>query len=213
MTPTGRSALVAGATGLVGGELVRQLAERPSYARVAILLRRPPETPLPGRVEPVLVDYEQLDRSAAWFAVDDVFCALGTTIRQAGSQAAFRRVDHDYVVAVARLARERGARHFLLVSTVFADAASRAFYNRVKGEVEEAVRALGYPSLTIARPSLLLGNRPELRLGEELVKPLGWFFPRAYRPIHARHVAAALIGAAERGAPGEHVLQSADMQP
>ena len=211
MTPTARSALVAGATGLVGGELVRQLAEHPSYARLAVLLRRLPEAPLPERVEPVLVDYEHLDRSAAWFAVDDLFCALGTTIRQAGSQAAFRRVDHDYVVAVAQLARERGARHFLLVSSLGADARSRVFYSRVKGEVESAVRTPGYPSLTIVRPSLLLGPRSEFRLGEALVKPLAPLFPRRYRPVHARAVAATMIRAALEDRPGVRIIESRDI--
>jgi uncharacterized protein YbjT (DUF2867 family) len=140
-----------------------------------------------------------------------VFCALGTTIRTAGSRAAFRRVDHDYVVSLARLARAHGARHFLLVSSVGADPRSRVFYSRVKGEVESAVQTLGYPSLTIVRPSLLLGPRSEFRLGEALVKPLGPLFPRRYRPVHARAVAATMIRAALEDRSGVRIVESREI--
>jgi uncharacterized protein YbjT (DUF2867 family) len=208
-TAPGRIALVAGATGLVGGELVRQLATSPDYARVTALVRR--ATTLPAGVVPLTVDFEQLPQSAEHLGAEHVFCALGTTIKHAGSQAAFRRVDHDYVVLLARLARERGARHFLLVSSLGADPGSRVFYSRVKGEVETAVRQLGYPSLTIVRPSLLLGPRNEFRLGEALMKPLGPLLPRRYRPVPARAVAATLIRAARHDAPGVWVIESREI--
>jgi uncharacterized protein YbjT (DUF2867 family) len=194
----------------VGGELVRQLAAHPAYAKVVILARRQPSALSPP-VEPVVVDYERLDAHVASLVADDVFCALGTTIRTAGSQDAFRRVDHDYVLEVARLARVQGARHFLLVSSLGANPASRVFYSRVKGEVEVAVQQLGYPSLTIVRPSLLLGDRAEFRLGEALAKPFGILVPRRYRPVHARAVAAAMIGAAVRGWLGTHIVESRDI--
>lgn len=210
MTPArGASALVAGATGLVGRELLRQLAEAP-YGRVGALLRRVPDD-LPSAVTPIVADFEHLDRVADRLAVDDVFCALGTTIRTAGSQEAFRRVDHDYVVALARLARARGARHFLLVSSLGADPRSRVFYSRVKGEVEAAVQAVGYPSVTIVRPSLLLGARQEFRLGERLMQPLGPLMPRRFRPVHARAVAATLLRAARAAEPGVQVIESRDI--
>jgi uncharacterized protein YbjT (DUF2867 family) len=200
---------VAGATGLVGGELVRQLAARADFARVIALVRRAID--VPTRVIPLTTDFEHLERIVEHLGVDHVFCALGTTIRKAGSQAAFRRVDHDYVVSLARLALERGARHFLLVSSLGANPRSRVFYSRVKGEVEAAVQTLGYPRVTIARPSLLLGPRSEFRVGERLMKPLGPLMPRRYRPVHARAVAATLIRAAEDDAPGVHVIESRDI--
>lgn len=207
MTPP--TALVAGGTGLVGGELVRQLAAHGEYARVTALVRRSAD--LPDPVVPLAGDFERLEGVADQLGADHVFCALGTTIRKAGSRAAFRRVDHDYVVSLARLARAHGARHFLLVSSVGADPRSRVFYSRVKGEVEAAVQTLGYPSLTIVRPSLLLGPRSEFRLGEALVKPLGPLFPRRYRPVHARAVAATMIRAALEGQPGMRIVESREI--
>jgi uncharacterized protein YbjT (DUF2867 family) len=204
-----RTALVAGATGLVGGELVRQLAAHGGYARVTALVRRPAD--LPDTVVPLTADFERLEDVADQLAAGHVFCALGTTIRTAGSRAAFRRVDHDYVVSLARLARAHGARHFLLVSSVGADPRSRVFYSRVKGEVESAVQTLGYPSLTIVRPSLLLGPRSEFRLGEALVKPLGPLFPRRYRPVHARAVAATMIRAALEDRSGVRIVESREI--
>jgi len=205
-----RTALVAGSTGLVGSELVRQLAANPGYAGVAALVRRP-VADFPGAVTAVIADFEQLDEVGEGLDRDHVFCALGTTMRTAGSREAFRRVDHDYVVTLARLARERGARHFLLVSSVGADPRSRVFYLRVKGEVETAIRSLGYPSITIVRPAMLLGDRTEFRLGEVLMKPLGPLMPRTYRPVHARAVAATLIRAALDDRPGVRIIESREI--
>ena len=202
---------MAGATGLVGGELVRQLAALPAYSAVRILTRRVLDTRLPG-VEQLVVDFERLDTLADQLTADDVFCALGTTIRKAGSQAAFRRVDHDYVLDVARLARARGARHFLLVSSIGANPASRVFYGRVKGDIERAIQLLGYPSVTIIRPSLLLGHRAEFRLGEVLAKPLGVLLPRRYRPVHASAVAATMIAAAADPSSGVRIIESKEIR-
>ena len=208
---TGTTALVAGSTGLVGQELLRQLAAATGYGRVVALTRRPLATSYGDRVREVVVDFERLDAASDALAADHVYCALGTTIRKAGSQPAFRRVDHDYVVTLARVARDRGAGHFLLVSSLGANPRTRVFYGRVKGEVEAAVQALGYPSVTIVRPSLLLGDRAEFRLGEALAKPFGALMPRRYRPVHARAVAATLIRAAREGRPGVRVIESRDI--
>jgi uncharacterized protein YbjT (DUF2867 family) len=202
---------VAGSTGLVGRELLRQLARSTAYDRVAALTRRPLGPSAGDRVREVTVDFERLHAAGDALAADHVFCALGTTIRTAGSRAAFRRVDHDYVVSLGRVARERGASHFLLVSSLGADPRSRVFYSRVKGEVEAAVRTLGYASVTIVRPSLLLGNRAEFRLGEALVKPLGPLMPRRLRPVHVRAVAATLIRAAVENRPGVRIIESRDI--
>jgi uncharacterized protein YbjT (DUF2867 family) len=204
-----RTALVAGATGLVGGELLRQLATNSAYARVTALVRRAAD--LPQGVVPVIADFERLDQAAEHLGANHVFCALGTTIRKAGSQAAFRRVDHHYVVSLARLARERGARHFLLVSSIGADARSRVFYPRVKGEVEADVQTLGYPSLTIVRPSFLLGPRAEFRLVEALMTPVVPLLPRRFRGVQAWAVAATLIRAATEDRSGVRVIESREI--
>lgn len=206
-------AIVAGATGLVGRALVRQLAHDPAWREVRALVRRMPrgEAGSPTLVQ-VPVDYERLDPPPSWAAADQVFCALGTTIRQAGSQAAFRRVDYDYPVALARAARASGARHFLLVSAVGADPHSRVFYNRVKGEVETAIAELGFRSVTIARPSLLLGKRAEPRLGEQVGKVLGLLAPARWRPVPAERVARALVEAAREDRPGVRIIENPELR-
>jgi uncharacterized protein YbjT (DUF2867 family) len=206
----GRRVLLAGATGLVGGECLALLAADESVSAVTAPVRRLPKAP-PGRgskVHFVEVDFDRLETQPALFSVDQVVCALGTTIKQAGSREAFRRVDFDYPLAIARLAREAGARHFLLVSALGADPESAVFYSRVKGELERAILALGYPSATIVRPSLLLGDRREFRLGEEIAKRFAWAIPGKYRPVRARDVAAALIGAAREDRGGCRIIES-----
>ena len=205
-------AIVAGATGLVGSALVEQLAADPTWREVRALVRRtPPE--MSGRmVVPVPVDYSHLDPPPAWAAADHVFCALGTTMRQAGSAAEFRRVDLEFPLALARATLLRGARHFLLVSAVGAAPDSRVFYNRVKGEVEQAVAALGFRAVTIARPSLLLGRRREPRMGEQMGKVLGLLAPPRWRPVRADQVARALLEAARRDEPGVRTLENRELR-
>ena len=171
----------------------------------------PPELAGPT-VVPVQVDYARLDPPPPWAAADHVFCALGTTMRQAGSREAFRRVDLEYPVALARAALRQGARHFLLVSAVGAAPGSWFFYNRVKGEVEAAIGALGFRSVTIARPSLLLGPRPERRVGEQVGKLLGVLAPPRWRPVAAARVAQALVEAAKADLPGRCVLENSDLR-
>ena len=206
-------AIVAGATGLVGQALMRQLAAESTWREVRALVRAalPPDLSGPTVVA-VQPDYARLEPPPLWAAADHVFCALGTTMRQAGSAAAFRRVDFDYPVALARAARARGARHFLLVSALGADPASRVFYNRVKGEVEAAIITLGFRSVTIARPSLLLGRRTEPRLAEQLGKVLGVLAPPRWRPVPASRVARALVDAAKRDAPGVRILENRELR-
>ena len=210
---TGAIAIVAGATGLVGRELVHQLGAERTWGEVRALVRQqmPPELAGPT-VVPVQVDYTRLDPPPPWASADHVFCALGTTMRQAGSAAAFRRVDFEYPVALARAALLRGARHFLLVSALGAAPGSRVFYNRVKGEVEAAIGALGFRSVTIARPSLLLGPRPELRVGEQVGKVLGFLAPPRWKPVTAARVARALVDAAKADVAGVRVLENRDLR-
>lgn len=212
-SPPSNSAVVIGATGLVGRECVRQLAARPEFARVAAVSRRAlPDDLQSPRVQTVLVDFDHLDASRDAFQVSHVFCAFGTTIKQAGSRERFRRVDRDYPLRAAQLARAAGAQHFLLVSSVGASPASRTFYLRVKGELEQAIAALNFPSFTVVRPSLLLGDRNEFRLGEEIAMRLGWALPRRYRAVHVRDVARTLVDAAVENRGGMRVIENPEIR-
>lgn len=160
-----------------------------------------------------IVDFGRPDEWRDQVAADQTICALGTTIKKAGSREAFRQVDYEYPLMVARAALNAGSRHFLLVSAMGADANSPLFYNRVKGELEAAIFRLGFPRVSIFRPSLLLGDRREFRPGEAIGQVLGrWFriaIPRQYQPIHARTVAAAMVRIAVEDPPGNRVLASA----
>lgn len=204
-------AIVAGATGLIGQQLVRQLAVDGAWREVRALVRGSlPPTLASRNVVGVTADYARLEPAPAWAQADQVFCALGSTIRQAGSQEAFRKVDFEYPAALARAARSLGARHFLLVSALGAAADSSVFYSRVKGEVEAAIIALGFRSVTIARPSLLLGRVPPRRT-EGLGEMIGFLVPPRWRPVQAASVAKRLIEAAKRDTPGVRILENRDL--
>jgi len=190
-----RAAAVVGATGLVGGYVVRRLLDDGRWRLVRTVGRRPLDIRHP-RLEQAVGEVLEDGPWTAALAVDDVFCCLGTTIGKAGSQEAFRAVDHGAVVRVAQAARRRDATCFLLVSSLGADPDSRVFYSRVKGEVERDVAALGFSSCVVLRPSLLLGPRAERRPGERLaawlLRPLGPLLG-PFRPIPADAVAAAMV--------------------
>ncbi|MGD2135551.1 MAG: NAD(P)H-binding protein [Gemmatimonadales bacterium] len=215
---TERAALVAGATGLVGGHCLDLLLADPGYAAVHSVGRRPSGRTSPKLTEHI-VDFADLANLTTIAAVDlSVFCCLGTTMRRAGSRAAFRRVDLEYPLALAHAARDVGARCFVVVSALGADPGGATFYARVKGELERELRAVGFPSLIIARPSLLLGDRTEFRLGERVAAMLGRVVGsllvgglRRYRPIHARMVARALGRLADERPPGVRVVESHEL--
>ena len=212
-TPAGKSILVAGATGLVGRECVDLLLAQPAFTRITALVRRPLVNEIDSeRLKIERVDFDRLDDRQEVFGVDSIVCALGTTMRQAGSEPAFRHVDFDFPLAVARIGIARGARHFLLVSSAGASAASGRFYLRVKGELEDAVTELGYPSLTIVRPSFLVGDRAEPRFGEGMARRWAFLFPARLRPVKATRVAAALVHAASEEAPGKRVIENREIQ-
>jgi uncharacterized protein YbjT (DUF2867 family) len=202
--------LLAGATGLVGRHVLRlALADSRIDQVVAPARRALPES---EKLVAPIVDFEHLPEDAAWWRVDAVICTLGTTLKSAGTREAFRRVDHDYPLAVARIAWRHGTRTYALNSALGADASSRIFYNRVKGEVEQALGRLGFTSLTHVRPGLIGGSREEFRLGERIMMSvlgaLGPLLPRAWRINPAENIARALIEAAIRAEPGVHVVAS-----
>jgi len=212
-------ALIAGASGLVGGHLLQQLLAAPEYDGVVSVGRRrlPVEHP---KLQQEIVDFAALEKNGTDLHCDDAFCCMGTTIRQAGSQEAFRAVDHTAVLAFAWAARRNGARRFFVVSSLGADSASRIFYSRVKGETEEALQVLGFETLGIFRPSLLLGRRERPRIGERIFAGLYWvldplmFGPlRKVRAIRAEVVARAMVRSSYgEGARGVLIYPSDEIQ-
>jgi len=209
----GRTALLAGATGLVGSHALELLLADTHWSRVVAVGRRT-TSHHHDKLEQRVVDLGSLEAASALPHVDDVFCCLGTTIKQAGSQPAFRLVDHAFVVGLARAGLRAGATQFLLVSAIGADPKSRVFYSRVKGETEAAIRALPYQGIQIFRPSLLLGERPQFRFGERIamlgapvLAALLFGRLRRYRPIHAAAVARAMVAIAQEAPRGPNVFE------
>jgi len=210
-----RTVIIAGATGLVGNEILKSLLSDSTVAAVRSLARRAPAIQHP-KLTAHIVDFAALPTLPL---ADEVYLALGTTIKVAGSQAAFRAVDYDANLAVATAALAAGARRAGLVSAMGADANSKAFYGRVKGELENALAQMPFEGLVIARPSLLVGNREVVgqptRRGEQiglaLGKALGFLIPANYKPIEAAAVARALLSAVP-SARGQKILLSGAMQ-
>jgi uncharacterized protein YbjT (DUF2867 family) len=201
----GMKVLVAGGTGLVGRQLLEQLATDADVEAVALVRR---ETTMPPGVAQRVVDFAALDAVDVG-AVDVGFCTLGTTLAKAGSKAAFEAVDHDAVIDFAKLCRRAGARTFVLVTALGADPGSRIFYNAVKGRAEADVRAVGFEHLVILRPSILDGDREERRTGEAIglalmraAAPLMRGPLARYKPSRVRDVAAAMRVAAREGRSG-----------
>jgi uncharacterized protein YbjT (DUF2867 family) len=211
-----RTALVAGATGLIGKQLVQYLLQSPAYAEVRVLTRNPLGIDHP-KLNEITYDYAQPDAEAV--RGDDIFCCLGTTMKKAGSKDAFRRVDLEYPLQVARLARQNGARQYLIVTAMGADSDSLFYYNQVKGDVQEELRAMQFPVLRIFQPSLLLGKRSEARLGEQvgewlavLLKPVMLGPLRKYRAIDSAKVARAMVQLAQQPGQGVYVYESGALQ-
>lgn len=203
------TAWLAGGSGLVGGALLRRLLDEPTFATVVSVGRRvlPVQRP---KLSQAVVDFASPAGFAALAAPDVALCCLGTTMRKAGSPDAFRKVDHDAVLAFAAAARARGARVFVHVSALGADPHSRVFYSRVKGEAERDVAAVGIASVYALRPSILDGAREERRTGEALAlavgRALGPLLGK-YRPTPVDAVAAEMVACALEGAPGAHVIE------
>jgi uncharacterized protein YbjT (DUF2867 family) len=207
-----RTALIAGASGLVGGECLRRLLASGTYAKVAVLTRRSLGAAAKHpKLHEIVIDFAQLDSINAELRADHVFCALGTTIRKAGSQEKFRQVDFEYPRRLAQLTLANGARHLSLVSALGASSKSGVFYSRVKGELEDELRAMGWPSLCLLRPSVIAGDRQESRPLERLGEMLLRFGPASYRPVAAGRIAAAMIATAQREPRGVTVIESRDI--
>ncbi len=212
-----KTAIVIGSTGLTGGYLLTELVANPNYSKIIVLVRK-----ASGqhnlKVEEQVVDFNKLIDFKNKIIGDDVYCTIGTTIKKAGSQEAFAKVDLEYPLSIAKIAKENGAKHFLLMSSLGANASSGNFYLKTKGALENVLRDLNFDSLSIFRPSILLGPRSEFRLGEKI----GIFFMRLfsflllgslkkYRPIHAKQVAHAMVAAGQDGEKGLKIFESDKM--
>lgn len=209
-----KTALIAGASGLIGAQLLPLLLASDRYSKVIMVGRRPVLLVHP-KLEQRVLDFDRLEENAMSLIADDVYCCLGTTMRLAGSKQSFYRVDYLYVVTLAALTARNFAAQLLLVSAMGADPTSRIYYNRVKGETEEAVRRLPFRAIHVFRPSLLLGKRDEKRLGERVgAVLLGVLSPllagplRKYRAVPAVAVAHAMLRAAEDESSGIQVHPS-----
>lgn len=209
-----QTAVVIGATGLTGSHLVTLLLHDDRFSKVKVLLRTPSLKQRPG-LEPIIVDFNDEEGLAQALTGDALFCCIGTTIRQAGSQQKFREVDFDIPVRCATIARRQGMKQFLLMSSIGASAISKNFYLRTKGETENAVMALAFPGYHIFRPSVLVGLRKDFRLGEwfgYILTGLFYFLLlgkwKKYRSIKASNVALGMLYAAANKPDGAHIYES-----
>lgn len=208
-----KTALIAGSTGLVGRQLLQLLLDSSDYHQVVALTRH--DLPPHAKLLQLKTDFDKLSEHPEVKA-DDVFCCLGTTMAKAGSKENFYKVDFFYPYLVAKTAHARGAKRFLLISALGADKQSTIYYNRVKGEIEAAIKSVGYDTVHIFRPSLLLGSREEKRAGEDaakfLYRTLGFLIPARFKAIDAAKVARAMYTLAQSDAAGVHVHESKALQ-
>jgi len=209
-----KTALLVGATGLIGRQLLELLEKDAYYEKVFVLTRKP--LAVSGKCENKVVNFEVLDEALSTVKADDVFCCLGTTMKVAGSKEAFRKVDYTYPLLTAQYSKQNGASQYLLVSALGAHKNSSVFYNKVKGEVEEAIAALGFTGYHIFRPSLLLGERKEARSGEDAAKVFfklfGFLVPNKWKGIEGKKVAQAMLHFAKENKSGVFIHESAEMQ-
>jgi uncharacterized protein YbjT (DUF2867 family) len=210
-----KTAIIAGASGLVGSYCLELLLQSNRYKKVISIGRKllPLEHP---KLEQKQVDFEILESYTHSLIADDIYCCLGTTIKKAGSKENFYKVDYTYVVKLASITASNFASQFLVVSAMGANAGSRIFYNQVKGQMENTVKPMHFLGVQIFQPSLLLGQRSETRVGEKLAQVFSTIFPfvfsgklRPYKPIHAREVAKAMLYAATQDGAGISIYPSA----
>lgn len=212
-----RRALIAGASGAVGSVLLGQLLAEPACSEIHALVRRPLPVPVPAdKLVQHAFNFSAAGDVEGMTDINDVYICLGTTVRNAGSQAAFRSVDFDAVVMVAHLGRQFGASRLAAVSALGADSSSSVFYNRVKGEVEAQLENSGYDAITILRPSLLDARRSEMRPAERLtlalMRPVARLIPARWRPVSVEAVARCMVDAVLRGQAGLQIIESDQIQ-
>jgi uncharacterized protein YbjT (DUF2867 family) len=213
-----KTALLLGGSGLVGRHCLDYLLNDAYYTQVKALVRRPLSAEHPKLIQHQ-VSFDQLKGHLAKIKANDVYCCLGTTIKKAGSQTAFRKVDFSYPAEIAELSLANGAEQFLLISALGANPNSLIFYNRVKGEVEQKIDQFGFQGFYIFRPSLLLGERPERRLSEEFGQKIFQWFSfgfmgvlKKYKPIEAKAVAFAMVQMAKERPLGRQIFESSHIQ-
>jgi uncharacterized protein YbjT (DUF2867 family) len=210
-----RKAIIIGATGLVGKELLRQLIASESYDKIVVITRKPVGIST-GKISEHIVDFDRLTDFSNLIQGDHAFCCLGTTMKKAGSKTAFRKVDYDYVLEFARIAASNKVPGFSLISSLGASHKSMVFYSRVKGETEAAVSSLTFEKVNIFRPSLLLGDRNEKRTGEDVAKitykVIDFLLPKRYRGIQASVVARAMLKQSLDHSSGVKIFPSEKIQ-
>ncbi|MFN8237615.1 MAG: oxidoreductase [Chitinophagales bacterium] len=213
-----KSALLAGATGLVGGFVLDQLLQDPTYDSVIVLTRKSLGNNHP-KLKEVIVNFDELEKYSNEIKADAVFCCLGTTIKTAGSQEAFKKVDYEYPLRLAEIAKQNGTKTYLLISALGSSKSSIIFYNRVKGEVEDAIGKLNFDAFHILQPSLIIGERKENRMGEGIAQKLSpvydalMFGPLTkYKSIKAEQIAKAMIHFSKSDAKGTLRHESDELQ-
>ena len=210
-----KTALLAGATGLIGSQLLELLLKDNRYKKVIAMSRRPLNSNHP-KLENVVIDFDSLAEQSDALRADDVFCCLGTTMKQAGSQKAFYKVDFEYPLQIAKIAQALGARQYFLVTALGANRKSSIYYNRVKGEIEEAVGNQDFESYHIFRPSFLQGPRIESRPAEQATntffKMFGFLVPRKFKAIDSVKVARAMLFKAKSEKSGRFIYESGELQ-
>ncbi|HMR88355.1 MAG TPA: NAD(P)H-binding protein [Saprospiraceae bacterium] len=218
MNNKGKVVLVFGSSGLVGSLLVDELINSASFSLVKLFVRKKSGN-THTKVQEIEVDFDKLSLVASEMKGDVVFICLGTTMAKAGSKEAFYKVDHTYCLEAARLSAANGVGQVLLISSMGADAASLVYYSKVKGEVERDIRNLNFESVNIVRPSLLLGDRKENRLGEKIFVTVTKYLPfifigplKKYRPIEAHNVAKAMVNISLTQQEGCHIFESEELQ-
>ncbi len=209
------TALVVGSTGLIGNQLLKLVLEDDHYSKVVAISRSPLQFSNP-KLKVITADFKSLANCKEELKAEDVFCCLGTTIKKAKSKEAFREIDFEYPLLVARLAKEQGTLQYFLVSALGAKKTSSVFYNHVKGEVEKAIEKIGFKSYHILRPSLLLGSRIEKREGEQSMQKvftaINFLIPKKYKAIESIKVARAMVAQAKQNTSGNFIHESDELQ-
>ncbi|MCX6237519.1 MAG: NAD(P)H-binding protein [Bacteroidia bacterium] len=209
-----RTAIIAGASGLIGKELVQKLITSDDYRLIYSLVRKKSGL-INEKIRELVIDFEKIGQLKFDEPIDDVFCTLGTTMKQAGSRENFKKVDFEYIVALAKSGKQAGASRFLVISSMGANPKSSIFYNQIKGMTEEALKKIGFNQLVILQPSLLLGERPERRVAERLsgfiMKALNFLIPDNYKAIRAEKVAECMLKMALNSTDQVLIVKSGEM--